>query len=397
MPEKTNLLDVVIIGGGPFGLGASAHLCSIEGLGVKTFGEPMSFWNNQMPAGMLLRSSWEASNLWDPKRRFTLDAYQKVSRNHISSPVSLERFVDYGLWFQKNAVPNIDKREVVSVEKDGSGFRVVASDGEVVKSRRVIVAAGISPFAQRPKQFKNISSIFVSHTSEHRDLSAFRGKQVVVIGAGQSALESAALLHEAGAKVEVIARAQQLKWLGWKKRIQSLGPISKLFYSWTDVGPAGISRLVSIPGLLQRLPRETQDRLRIRSVRPAGAFWLVARLKNVPLTTGRSISSVTELPDGVRLKLDDGSERTADHVFLGTGYRVDVSRYDFLGSNLIQGLRRQGGYPELGPGFESSVAGLHFLGAPAAWSFGPLMNFVSGTRYAGAALTRHITNNAKIV
>ncbi len=37
---------------------------------------------------------------------------------------------------------------------------------------------------------------------------------------------------------------------------------------------------------------------------------------------------------------------------------------------------------------ESSVPGLHFLGAPAARSFGPLMRFVAGGWYGAESLTR---------
>jgi hypothetical protein len=46
------------------------------------------------------------------------------------------------------------------------------------------------------------------------------------------------------------------------------------------------------------------------------------------------------------------------------------------------------GYPLLRPGMESSVPGLHFVGAPAAWSFGPIMRFVSGGWYTGRALAQ---------
>ena len=49
-----------------------------------------------------------------------------------------------------------------------------------------------------------------------------------------------------------------------------------------------------------------------------------------------------------------------------------------------------GGYPRLTGGFESSVGGLHFVGAPAAWSYGPLLRFVAGTEYAGPTLARGI-------
>jgi hypothetical protein len=395
--RKTMNHDVVVLGAGPYGLGAGAHLRQIRGLQVKVFGDPMSFWRNQMPSGMLLRSSWEASHLWDPRRQFTLDAYQKASGNQVPAPVSLEQFVNYGLWFQEKAVPELDRRKVERVEKDPSGFVVTTGDGEVVRSRRLVVAGGILPFAWRPAEFDGLPSSLVSHTSEHRDLGRFKGKRVIVVGGGQSALESGALLHDAGAEVEIIVRIAEVKWLGWKKRIQSLGPVSKLFYSWTDVGPAGISKLVSLPGLLQKLPRSVQDRLRIRSVRPAGAYWLLARLKNVLLTTGRSISSATDDGDRIRLRLDDGSGRTADHILLGTGYRMDVAKYGFLAPNILGSLRRTSGYPQLGPGFESSVPGLHFVGAAAAWSYGPLMNFVSGTRYAGSVLGQHFTKNTHAV
>ena len=393
--QKTMSCDVIILGAGPYGLGAGAHLRQIQGLEVKVFGQPMCFWKSQMPVGMLLRSSWEASNLWDPKRQFTIDAYQRVSGNHISSPVSLERFVDYGLWFQRHAVPDIDCREIANIERDSTGFRLSIADGETIKSQRVVVAAGIAAFAWRPAEFGALPSSFVSHTSQHHNLAQFRGKRVIVVGGGQSALESGALLHESDAEVEIIVRSPHVKWLGWKKRIQSLGVIGKVFYSWTDVGPAGISQIVSCPSLLKRFPRDMQDRLRVRSIRPAGASWLTARLEPVRITTGRSI--VSAVMDGmrVRLKLDDGNERTADHVLLGTGYRVDVARYSFFSPSMIANLQRAGGFPRLGPGFESSVPGLHFLGAPASWSYGPLMNFVSGTKFAGSHLTGHITQERR--
>ena len=55
-----------------------------------------------------------------------------------------------------------------------------------------------------------------------------------------------------------------------------------------------------------------------------------------------------------------------------------------------QPLRHAGGYPVLTNGMESSIPGLHFLGAPAAYTFGPLMRFVSGSHYAATHLARAI-------
>jgi hypothetical protein len=89
----------------------------------------------------------------------------------------------------------------------------------------------------------------------------------------------------------------------------------------------------------------------------------------------------------VVLKLDDGSVRRANHVLLATGYRVDVSRHTFLAPDVLLKLQVVDGYPELGKGLESSVPGLHFIGAPAARSFGPVNRFVAGTSFAAPALT----------
>lgn len=389
-PTLMNLLDAAVLGAGPYGLAAGAHLREVQGLQFRAFGEPMSFWNASMPAGMLLRSSWEASHIADPDRALTLDAYRKVSGNHISAPVSLERFVEYGLWFQQRALPELERKKISCVERDSNHFRVLLEDGEEVRARRVIIAAGIAFFAYRPPEFRSLPPALASHTSEHRDLRPFQSKQVAVIGAGQSALETAALLHEAGAEVEVIARTPEIHWLGWKARLQQLGPLAKLFYSWTDVGPAGISRIVSAPHLLRQFPRDVQDKLRKRSIRPAGAHWLPQRLQDVRITAGTQVTSAREDGGRVRLRLSGSSERVVDHVFLGTGYRVDVSRYPFLSLRIVQELDVANGFPQLHEGFESSVPGLHFLGAPAGHSFGPLMYFVSGTRFASRTLRSHL-------
>jgi FAD-dependent urate hydroxylase len=190
----------------------------------------------------------------------------------------------------------------------------------------------------------------------------------------------------------VLVRQPKVHWLGWKERLQSLGPISKLLFSPSDVGPAGISRLVALPNVLSKFPRGLQDDLRVLSIRPAGARWLVARLKGVPLALGKSVVSAAPFGDKIGLTLNDHTERVVDHVLLGTGYRINVARYPFLDSKLLRALQLAGGFPKLGPGLESSVPGLHFLGAPAGWSCGPLLYFVSGTKFAAQTLVRHIAS-----
>jgi arabinogalactan endo-1,4-beta-galactosidase len=142
--------------------------------------------------------------------------------------------------------------------------------------------------------------------------------------------------------------------------------------------------------LFTKLPRRLQARLAYRAIRPAGARWLVDRVATIPISTSRRVVQAAEAADGVRVVLDDGSERVADHVILGTGYKVDVAGYDFLARELVSEVRRVDGYPILGKGLESSVPGLHFVGAPAAWSYGPTMRFVSGSWYAATQVSEQI-------
>jgi len=389
--------DVVILGAGPYGLAAATHLKNVKGLTVRIFGEPMSFWERNMPVGMFLRSNWTATQIADPHCALTLEAYGSESGSSVSQPVPLDRFVEYGHWYQQKGVSDLDRRKIVRVDRAPGGFRITLADGEELVSRRVVIAAGIGSFAWRPAEFDGLPIELASHTSAHRDLAKFSGKKVLVVGGGQSALESAALLHEGGAEAEVIARTHTIHWLQGslsKTLHHGLGKfVRSVLYAPTDVGPAGISQLMARPDLLQRLPRRLQDRLRKRSVRPAGARWLVDRLQAVPIRLGCSVANFAIVGSQVRVRLSDGSERTVDHVLLGTGYRVDVSKYDFLSPDLVQSISRSNGYPRLEKGLETSVPGLHILGAPAVWSFGPLMQFVSGARYAAQSLTRHITAN----
>jgi hypothetical protein len=381
--------DVVVVGAGPYGLSAGAHLNAC-GVNVRVFGETMSFWDRNMPEGMCLRSPWEASHLSDSTRSLTIDAFQTATGVRVSRPIPIERFVAYGRWFQSRAVPNLEPRKVIEIEKNTAGFRVALADGEVVRCGRVVIAGGIGPFAVRPPQFAGIPSDLASHSSEQRDLTRFRGKRVVVIGGGQSALESAALLHESQADVELLVRDNAVQWTWQRPWLHTFRPVGAVLYAWPDVGPAFISHAVARPSLYRLLPRWLQDTWRAKSVRPNGVGWLKPRLREVTISTGLAVLSASACGNQVELKLSDGSHELADHVLMATGYRIDVRKYEFLSQSLVSALRLIGGCPVLGRGFESSVPGLHFLGAPAVWSYGPLMRFVAGADFAARAVSQFV-------
>ena len=383
----------VVLGAGPHGLAATAHLRRAH-VETHVFGDPMSFWHT-MPAGMLLRSNWTATSIAEYDGALSLDSYREDSGAELSLPLPLDSFIEYGHWVQRRAVPDVDRREITQVRRNGRGLVLTLSDGEQLATRALVVAAGIADFVHRPQIAAGLPPELVSHTSEHTDLGVFRGRSVLVVGGGQSALESAALLHEHAAEVEVAARADHLNWLHGGKYHRMLGRWAKLVYAPTDVGPMGISRIVAVPELFRRLPRAAQDPMARRAIRPAGAAWLRSRLEDVPLRTGLRVCSAEPTGERLGVTLSDGSTRTVDHLLLGTGYRVDIARYRFLDRELVGAVRTERGYPVLGPGMESSVEGLHFLGAPAAWSYGPIMRFVAGGWFGAQSLTTHLSGGRR--
>jgi thioredoxin reductase len=384
--------QAVVVGAGPQGLAVAAHL---RDAGVKTLvlGEPMGFWKHHMPDGMVLRSLPRASSISDPTAAYCLARFEAL-RGPSATPIPIEHFIEYGTWFQREVVPDVDTRRVSLIQPRDDGFRLVLDDGDMIESRRVIVAAGIEKFAFTPPQFRSLPASIASHTLTHSDLGSFAGQRVVVVGGGQSALESAALLHESDAEVEVLVRANRVRWLKelpTDDRASVARRLQETMKPPTGVGPPGLNWIVGVPDLYRSLPESLRRYVSWRSIPPAGANWLRPRLKDVPIVSGREVVRVEQVDHRATFSLDDGTERTVDHILLGSGYAPDISRYGFLSPLLLRSVVQVGGYPVLGAGFESTVPGLHFVGAIAAHSYGPIMRFVVGSAFTGREVARHVT------
>ena len=387
--------EVAVIGAGPFGLAAAAHLRSAE-ISTRVFGEAMSFWRGNMPKGMFIRSPWDATHIADPMQEFSLDVYAAPRGVDRTKQLPIAEFIRYGTWFQKSAVPDLDTRKVSRVESMSRGFRLTLDDGEAVYARRVVVATGLANQDFRPAPFLGLPSALVSHTSSHSDLTAFRGQRVAVIGRGQSACESAALLSEVGAEVELICRGD-VNWLGSeigaaKQRRDLYWVLHKLMSTRSGVGPFPFNRLVEFPGLVHWLPDDFRSWFNVRSLRPGATGWLKPRFDRVRINAGRTIRGASARGSHVFLDLDNGS-RQFDHVMLATGYRIDIAKLGILAPDLLPRIDCHDGSPVLSAGMESSVRGLHFLGSSAVHSFGPLMRFVWGAGYAARSLTRTVLAN----
>jgi FAD-dependent urate hydroxylase len=392
MSRRETDCEVVIVGAGPYGLGAAAHLKAAH-VDFRIFGDPMSFWRDHMPAGMKLRSGWGETHLSDPNRRFTLDAY--VQHRGIKQPdlLPLEDFISYTDWFRSNAVPDIDPRKVTRINADNGSFRLDLSDGSCMRAARVVIATGLANQEFRPEEFDGLPRGLVSHVVEHADLSKFQGKRVGVVGRGQSACENAAILSQHGADVELITRGEIL-WLGLtKKAALQANPLFKRFRKMiaapTGVGPFPVSWLNEFPAFLRQLPQAARDAVNTASLQPGCTGWVKPHFEKVRVRSGVQVVGARAIGEEVRVafQCDVGAY---DHVMLGTGYRIDISKLGLFSPAMLAMIRQVDGSPRLRGGFESSVPGLHFLGANAVKSYGPLMRFIAGSGYAARVLTREI-------
>ena len=168
--------EVLVIGAGPYGLAAGAHL-KARGVDVRVCGRPMDFWANKMPAGMLLRSPRVASNIADPGNAYTLADFEAAHRIEARAPVPLETFVEYGRWFQQQQLPELDQREIAKVEAVNGGFVSVLDDGSRIRSRRIVIAAGIAPFQNIPTEFRSLPGDQLTHCYAGFDVRGFSGRR----------------------------------------------------------------------------------------------------------------------------------------------------------------------------------------------------------------------------
>ncbi|MFF4572138.1 FAD-dependent oxidoreductase [Streptomyces sp. NPDC001410] len=391
---------VAVIGAGPYGLSTAAHLRA-RGIPVRVFGAPMVSWRAHMPEGMLLKSTPAASNLDCPQPGHTLADYCDAAgvRRLVTDEdiVPVETFIAYGEWFQEKLLPDLEQVRVVSVDRDKSGgFELKLDSGELFTARAVVVATGLSGLAHLPAELAAAAADGpaltgpVSHSSQHHDLTRFAGKELIVVGAGQSALEAATLAAEAGARVRVVARGRGRVAFGappWEQpRLRPESPFGRAWSLWA---------LSHYPHAYRFLPARTRHYLVRRVLGPLGAWWLRDRFEGRVQVQEVERVVGAEAPDGspvltVRTH-GKGTERlSADHVIAATGYRVNIAAMDFLGPELRTRLAVSRGTPRLGPGYVSSVPGLYFTGLPAASSYGPVMRFVCGTEFASPRLAGHL-------
>jgi thioredoxin reductase len=394
------MLNTAIIGAGPYGLSVAAHLRR-SGIPFRIFGRPMDSWLAHMPKGMMLKSDGFASNIYDPGNAFTLGQFcaeRGIEYADAGVPVRLETFSAYGLAFRDRMVPELEEKLVTSVNRLQDGFLLRLEDGETVQARSVVLAVGITHFDSVPESLAHLPAEFLSHSARHHEVEPFRGREVVVIGGGSSALDLAGLLHEAGAHVQLVSRREELKF-----HSQPTGKARSLWqqirHPQSGLGPGMRSRFfANSPMAFHYLP----ERFRVEAVRrtlgPSGGWFIRDKvIGKVPLHLGCTPRGAKVQNGRVHLSVrtGDGTEReiVTEHIIAATGYKVDMERLGFLNPEIRSKVEALDRTPILSSSFESSMPGLYFVGVAAANSFGPVMRFAFGAGFAARTLTRTLTKS----
>ncbi|WP_327320975.1 NAD(P)-binding domain-containing protein [Streptomyces sp. NBC_01235] len=401
MSDSRRRAPVVVVGAGPYGLATAAWL-SAAGVPRRVFGEPMESWHTHMPQGMCLKSVPAASSISAPESGYRLEdfrACQGLVPVGDLYPIPVEEFIHYGRWFQERRVPEVERQRVRAVQAVDGLFGVTLDSGEQFLAEHVVMATGQVAFAHEPPELRGaFPAGLVSHTSRYRDLTGFAGQRVAVLGSGQSALESAALLHEAGAFPTVVARAASVGFgdpPSTDRPADRSRPV-RMVKPGSPLGPGWSLLACSYGGAAYRhLPERVRTRLLHSVLGPSGAWWLRQRVEGrFPVLCGRTVRSARPEDGIVRLEVVDTDGRTealqADHLLLATGYRVDIDRLGLMSSELRRELQTFDGAPRLSAGFESSVPGLFFTGLAAAPTFGPVLRFVAGTGLAARRVARAV-------
>ena len=388
--------EVAIVGAGPYGLSLAAHLRA-QGISFRIFGKPLDTWRNHMPRTMLLKSEGMASSLSAPQPGSRLKDYSAERGLDYADhglPVAIETFNAYASSFLERFVPDLEDTLVTAIARGADDFTLTLETGERVLARSVVLAVGITPFAHTPGVLSALPASALSHSFDHRDAAQFKGREIVVLGAGASAIDTAALLDECGAKVTIVARSQSIRF-HTPPDAGDASLLKQLHKPPTGIGPGWRSFFcVNMPLMFHRLP----ESLRLKATRthlgPAPGWFMRERIEGrIPSMLGQTLTRAQMHGKRVALEISDTAGALTlgcDHVVAATDFRPNLDRLTYLAPELRERIAAVEKTPILSDNFETSVSGLYFTGPAAANSFGPLMRFMVGAEFAAPRLAAHL-------
>lgn len=385
-------IHLAIIGSGPYALSLAAHLRA-RSTPHRIFGPAVQFWRS-MPKGLNLKSLGFATSICVPQPGQSFPEWCRRHGLEDVEPCSMESFAAYGMEIQRRFVPDLEPDQVVMVRSAGKHrFEVTLSNGDVVHARNIVSATGLSELAYTPEVLAGLGQ-HLTHTYTLYSYSHFAGKRVAVIGAGASAIEAAALVHEAGGQPHLLVRGPHATF---NTRGAPDRPLMKRILTPDSVLGAGLKNWVlqSLPWAFYFIPKQHRTRLAHGWLPPTAPWWIQGRFEGKVKVKLRT-AVVSAKPVGAEVILGLRTEgvpdyhMSFDHVVAGTGYTLDVDRLSYLDAGVRQRILRIDSSPALSLRFESSLPGMYFVGPLSALNFGPIFRFVAGARFAAPAVAARL-------
>ena len=388
--------STVIVGSGPYGLSLAAQLAPFK-VEYRIFGPCMETWDKHMPPNMLLKSEGFASDLYAPGTGYPLRQFcreRSIPYGDVGVPVHRRTFVEYGHEFQRRMVPRLEPTLIKRLSQFPGGFEMQTAEGRTLRARRVVLAVGITHFAHVPLPLRGLPGHAVSHSYAHGNFSKFKGKRVLIIGAGASAVDVAIDLKKAGARPELMARAsnilfhsQPVEPRSWKERVRD--PRSTVGLGWRS------KLAVDLPLVFHALPEKLRHRTVARHLGPAPGWFARAEFEGkIPAHLRCQLEQVNESGTQLRVLYRDASGASrgieTDHVIAATGYRPVLRALSFLDEALAAKIECADETPKLDRNFSSSVPGLYMIGLASANNFGPVCRFACGAEFTTKRLARHL-------
>jgi putative flavoprotein involved in K+ transport len=352
MASSDLLTEALVVGAGPAGLAAGAMLRrhGVEPLLVDRRGKVGDSWRQHYDRLHLHTVRW-LSNL--PRLPIPRSEGKWVSRDGVA------RYLEtYARHHRLNVVLGT---EVTRLDRRGPAWFAETSDGSI-RADTVVVATGYNRFPFLPEwPGRESFTDELIHSSSYRNPQPYRGKDVLVVGTGNSGAEIAVDLVEGGAGRVVLSVRTPPNILrrdlgGFPTQVLGVG-MRRLPPRVVDALAATTRRLTIgdlRPYGLPPPPRGTYTRVREDDRIPILDVGLIDMLKGRRVRVVGSVESF----DGPEVVLADGERLRPDAVIAATGFRRCL---DELVGHL--GILGRHGRPVVhGPSTHPEAPGLYFIG-----------------------------------
>ncbi|NWF27926.1 NAD(P)/FAD-dependent oxidoreductase [Streptomyces sp. PKU-EA00015] len=358
--DRTDDRPVYVVGGGPGGLAAAAALRKrgVRAVVLERSGSVGTSWRGHYDR-LRLHTTRTLSGL--PGLAMPRSFGRWVARDDVIR--YLEKYAEH------HELEIVTGVEASRIERADAGWLLRASGGRELTGRAVVVATGHNhtPYLPAWAGLEGYGDGLV-HASRYRDAAPYAGKDVLVVGAGNTGAEIAVDLAAGGAArvrlaIRTVPHILPRSVAGWPAQRTGI-LVRRLPVRLTDPATALLCRL-TLPDLAEHgLPRpDTGLHARAR----AGATPVLDMGLTDAVRSGRvEVVAAVESFDDRKVVLADGTRLTADAVIAATGYRRGLEDLvghlgvlDAVGRPLVRGGRCPAQAPGLYfTGFTNPISGM---------------------------------------